>query len=158
VTFLGEVAESRVDRLAMAVGAAVAAGRPTRLRLRLRGAGTFPARGTPRVLWVGVADAAPVTPGEAGGAGDLAVLGRAARAVGRGARAAGATVERRPFHPHLTLGRWRPADPADRAVSDALAGYAGPPFDVTELVLMRSHLGPDPRYDRLLSWPLPPAG
>jgi 2'-5' RNA ligase len=67
-------------------------------------------------------------------------------------------VERRPFQPHLTLGRWRPGDAADRQVADPLAGYAGPPFDVAEIVLMRSHLGPDPRHERLLAWPLVAGG
>lgn len=133
-----------MDRLVAGVGAAVAAGRA--VRLQLRGAGTFPPRGAPRVLWAGVADL-----DDAG----LAQLGRTARAVGRAARAAGVPVERKPFRPHLTLGRWRPSDPSDRAVAGSLAGYAGPPFAVTEIALMRSQLGPDPRHERLLAWPLP---
>jgi 2'-5' RNA ligase len=86
--------------------------------------------------------------------GDLDRLGRLARAAARGARAAGVPVERRPYRPHLTLGRWRPADRADRAVAEPLAGYAGPPFDVREVVLFRSHLGPHPRHERLLTLPL----
>jgi RNA 2',3'-cyclic 3'-phosphodiesterase len=139
VAFLGEVDEPRVDRLVAAVGSAADAGRA--VRLRLRGAGVFPPRGAPRVLWAGVD-------------GELAQWGRTARAVGRAARSAGVPVERKPFQPHLTLGRWRPADPADRALATRLADYAGPPFDVAEIVLMRSHLGPDPRHERLLSWPL----
>jgi 2'-5' RNA ligase len=132
-----------VDRLVAAVGSAAAAGRP--VRLRLCGAGTFPPRGAPRVLWAGVAGASPA---------ELARLGQLARAVGRAARAAGIPVERKPFRPHLTLGRWRPADPADPELAGRLADYGGPPFEVAEIVLMRSHLGPDPRHERLLAWPL----
>jgi 2'-5' RNA ligase len=155
LAFLGEVADPRVDPVAAEVGRAVAAagpaaGRP--FRLRLAGAGTFPARGAPRVLWAGVTGA--------GAEVDAAAerLGRLARAVRRAARAAGVPVERRPYRPHLTLGRWRPADAADRAVADPLTGYAGPPFDVAEILLIRSHLGPQPRYEHLLAWPLGPGG
>jgi 2'-5' RNA ligase len=118
---------------------------PQAPRLRLAGAGMFPARGAPRVLWMGVSGVAD---------GDLDRLGRLARAVARGARAAGVPVERRPYRPHLTLGRWRPADRADRAVAEPLADYAGPPFDLTEAVLFRSHLGPRARHERLLTWPV----
>lgn len=150
MAFLGEVDESRVDRLAAAVAAATGSGRA--VRLRLSGAGTFPPRGAPRVLWAGVAGSTDDAPGE------LAQLGRTARAVGRAARSVGIPVERKPFRPHLTLGRWRRGDPADRAVAGQLACYLGPPFDVAEIVLMRSRLGPDPRHERLLSWPLPPPG
>jgi 2'-5' RNA ligase len=190
VAFLGEVGESRVDGLVAAVGMAAAAGRP--VWLRLRGVGTFPARGAPRVLWAGVAGAAPAgaapqgealagaapvaansagadragavgpaaaTPGPAAaGDGELAQLERTARAVARAARSARVPVERRPFRPHLTLGRWRSTDPADRALAGRLADYAGPAFEATEIVLMRSRLGPDPQHERLLAWPLRDGG
>jgi 2'-5' RNA ligase len=39
----------------------------------------------------------------------------------------------------------------DRAT---LADYLGPSWPATEVVLVRSHLGPRPRYDRLAAWPL----
>lgn len=145
LAFLDEVAGSRVDRLGAELATCARAADP--LRLRLAGAGTFPARGAPRVLWAGVS-------GAAAAGSDLDRLGRLARAAARAARAAGVPVERRPFQPHLTLGRWRPADRADRAVAGPLTGYAGPPFDVTEIVLFRSHLGPHPRHERLLSVPV----
>jgi 2'-5' RNA ligase len=40
---------------------------------------------------------------------------------------------------------------ADR---DLLAAYQGPSWPVAEIRLMRSHLGPQPVYDRLAGWPL----
>jgi 2'-5' RNA ligase len=149
LTFLGELAvdgADRLDRLTAALGTelgtAPAAHRT--VHVRLSEAGTFPARGTPQVLWVGVA----------GERGDLDRLRGLARATARAARQAGVRVERRPFHPHLTLGRWRRGDVVDRAAVAALAGYSGPAFRLTEVVLMRSYLGPTPRYEPLTRWPL----
>ena len=62
--------------------------------LAFGGVGTFPPRGAPRVLWLGVI----------GGAD--AVLALHATVAGR-FEAAGAPQERRPNTPHLTLARWR---------------------------------------------------
>jgi len=146
LTFLGELAvdgADRLDRLTAALGTVPAAHRT--VHLRLSEAGTFPARGSPQVFWVGVT----------GEQGELDRLRGLARATARAARQAGVRVERRPFHPHLTLGRWRRGDAVDRAAVAALAGYGGPAFRLTEVVLMRSHLGPQPRYERLTGWPLP---
>jgi len=146
LTFLGELAEDRsdrLDRLTTELGAVPSDYRA--IHLRLSTVGTFPSRGAPQVLWVGVA----------GEPGDVDRLGALARATGRAARRAGVRVDRRPYHPHLTLGRWRAGDVVDRRTVAALADYRGPPFRVTEVVLMRSHLGPRPRYERLTGWPLP---
>jgi len=148
MAFLGELAEDRAGSVAAALGT-VPAGH-TVVQLRLSGAGTFPDRGRPQVLWVGIAGA-----DEPDGGRDLQQLSALAKATARAARQAGVRLQRRPFRPHLTLGRWRPGDHTDRAVAAALTDYVGPPFQLTEVVLMRSHLGPNPRYERLAAWPLP---
>jgi 2'-5' RNA ligase len=121
------------------VAPAVAAAPP--MRLRVSGAGTFGSRRRPAVCWAGLdGDVVPLT----------ALADRLGAAVG--------TVvtreEDRPFRAHLTLGRWRPGHPADAALTERLAGYRGPDWPVTELVLWRSHLGPVPRYQRLTAWPV----
>jgi 2'-5' RNA ligase len=64
--------------------------------LAFEGVGTFPPRGAPRILWLGVT----------GGAD--AVITLHASVAGR-FEAAGAHLDRRPLHPHLTLARWRRA-------------------------------------------------
>ncbi len=138
LAFFGEVPDARLDALTSALDAALT-GHPT-VHLRLAGAGTFPERGMPRVLWVGVD-------------GDVEQLARMARSATLAARSAGVPVERRPYHPHLTVGRWRAAGPVDRTVTAALAGYAGPHFAVDDVVLIRSQLGPRPSYETLASWP-----
>ena len=77
---------------------AVAAAPP--MTLRLAGGGRFGSLRRPQVAWAGLdGDVAPLV--------DLA--GRLADA----ARSLGLPVEDRPFRPHLTLGRWRPGQPAD---------------------------------------------
>lgn len=140
LAFFGDVPDSRVAALTEALGRVP--GGPS-VHLRLSGAGTFPGRGAPRVLWVG-AD------------GDLDALA----ALAAGAADAGASVgvasrnEGRPYRPHLTVGRWAAAGPADRRLAAALAGYAGPHFAVDEWELVRSHPGPSPRYETLARWPL----
>lgn len=105
-------------------------------RLRIAGAGTFPG-----VLWAGVT-------------GDRASDRAAVEAV---AAAAGTGDDRRPFHPHLTIARWRrrrrPA--AIGRVTDALADYAGPSWVAHEVVLFSSELSDrGPRYTAQQHFPL----
>jgi RNA 2',3'-cyclic 3'-phosphodiesterase len=137
--FLGAVPDARVPRLVEAAGPAVAAA--PAMRLRLAGGGRFGRRRRPQVAWAGLdGDVEPLT--------DLA--GRLARA----ARSLRLEVEDRPFHPHLTLGRWRPGQPADGELPERLAGYRGPEWPVTEVRLYESHLGPKPTYDVVSAWPV----
>ncbi len=137
--FLGVVPADRVERLVPATGPAVAATPP--LTLRLAGAGRFGSRRRPQVFWAGVA-------------GDGDVLGALAGRLAAVARGLALPVEDRPFRAHLTLGRWRPGRPGDGDLPDRLACYRGPDWPVTEVELLESHLGPEPRYDRVAAWPL----
>lgn len=137
LVFLGELDLARLPAVRRTLGEAMRGRSP--FHLRLSGAGTFPARGRPSVLWAGVG-------------GDMAALESTARAARRAARAAGVRIERRRYHPHLTLGRWHPSGGATREAADALAGYAGPPFAIDRAALVRSHLGTPAaptRYERL---------
>ena len=90
------------------------------LELRLRGAGQF----SRRAVWLGVD-------------GEVLALRRLARAV---------TFERRPYRPHLTVGRLRAGSDATGAV-ESLSGYEGPAWVSTTVHLVRSRLGPRPSYD-----------
>ena len=138
--FLGDVPVPSLDPLTAAVAPAVAGAAP--MSLQLAGAGRFGSRRRPAVCWAGVA-------------GDLVELTALAGRLVGAARAVGLPVEDRPFRAHLTLGRWRPGRPADGDLPDRLAGYRGPVWPAQEVVLWRSHLGPEPRYDRVTAWPLP---
>ncbi len=138
--FLGEVAPES-DRKARGTWRRVAAGaRP--FRVRLSGVGRFPARGRPRVLWVGLEE---TDPGD-GLAGLAAELEQAARGLGWEA-------ESRSFRSHLTLARGRrgahPAEPYDAAA------HVDTEVWVRDLVLYRSQ--PEAggaRYTALESFPL----
>jgi 2'-5' RNA ligase len=111
------------------------------MSLQLAGAGRFGSRRHPTVCWAGVSGDVP----------DLTAL--ATRLTGA-ARDVGLPVEDRPFRAHLTVGRWRPGRPADGDLPERLAGYRGQVWPVREVVLWRSHLGPEPHYERVAAWPL----
>jgi len=98
LVFLGNVDASRVPAVVEAVGGDVDL---APFDMVLEGAGAFPPRGAPRVLWIGTTT----------GATELTVLQRllSSRLAGLGVE-----LETRPFHPHLTLGRWRESRPSDR--------------------------------------------
>jgi 2'-5' RNA ligase len=144
--FLGDVPAPLLTPLTTAVTPAVAATPP--LSLQLAGAGRFGSRRRPTVCWAGLA----------GDVGELTAL--AARLAGA-AREVGLPVEDRPFRAHLTVGRWRPGQPADGDLPERIAGHRGPVWPVRELVLWRSRLSTEPRYERVAAWPLkdplPPA-
>jgi 2'-5' RNA ligase len=90
----------------------------------VRGLGLFPDRGSPRVLWMGLL----LWP-------EVHVLQARCEAA---AVAAGLEPEPRPFHPHLTLGRWRDRVRARPTLPEADLGAAR----VDEVVLYRSDLRP----------------
>ena len=92
--FLGQASPAQVEALREPLARAAGACPPC--EARVAGLGTFPERGSPRVLWLGL---------------ELpdAVLALQA-ACERAAVAAGFAREDRAFKPHLTLGRWRERD------------------------------------------------
>jgi RNA 2',3'-cyclic 3'-phosphodiesterase len=98
LVFLGEVAEARVSPIIESIGQPIP--RPP-FDLAFGGAGVFPSRGAPNVLWVG------------------ALLGEAEtievqRHLADRVAPLGFSLERRPFRPHLTLARLKDSRPADR--------------------------------------------
>jgi 2'-5' RNA ligase len=97
LSFLGEVSEAVVPAIVAACGRPIDA---AAFELVLKGLGVFPPRGAPRALWVGVS----------AGGGAIEEIQR--QVAGR-VSDVGIVLERRPFHPHLTLGRWRSSRPAD---------------------------------------------
>lgn len=124
--FIGEVEAPRVESLARAAAAAVGGFDP--FRLSIEESGTFPPRGAARVLWLGVKD----------GSGQLA---RLQRRLEQECATAGFPPEPRAFKPHLTVARLRtPSHPLSEAHRRTTFG----PYDfgVTELLVIRSQLGP----------------
>ena len=136
VTFLGEVPDDSLDAVAAAVGGAAGQSRPGRLALT-RG-GRFG-----DTVWVGVS-----TQDDA--------LADLARRVRRAVRAAGVRVERRAYHPHLTLARTRGRIRRDELALDlnVLRNYSGPEWTLDRVHLVQSQLGPTSRHTTVEHWRL----
>jgi 2'-5' RNA ligase len=125
LAFYGDVDDRELPRLSRHIDRGLVDVPP--MRLSLAGAGTF----SRRAIWLGVA-------------GDVDVLRRAASRV---------VLTDRALQPHLTVARLRGGtDPAGAV--QALSSYAGPPWTVGEVHLVRSQLGPRPTYDDVETWPL----
>ncbi len=137
--FLGAVPEECVQPLVSAAAPAVEVAPP--MDLRLAGGGRFGSLRRPQVAWSGLD-------------GDVAPLVDLAARLAGAARALRLPVEDRPFRPHLTLGRWRPRQPADGTLTDRLSGYRGPVWPVREVRLVESRLGPHPEYVTVATWPV----
>ena len=132
LAFLGEVPDERVPAAVAAVDGTVAGQEPP--QLRISGGGRF-GRGRFTILWAGIS-------------GDLRPL---RLALAKQLRKAKLPYDDKRFHPHLTVAR--PGDRLPREEIDAdvaaLKTYHGPQWTVDRLRLVRSHLGPKPRYETM---------
>ncbi|TQN27666.1 2'-5' RNA ligase [Haloactinospora alba] len=137
--FLGEVSEEGIGDLRERFAAEIP--RHPRMRLAVRGAGTFPGdAASARVLWAGIE-------------GDVDPLADLAGAVSRTARRAGVAVQRRPYVPHVTLARSR--EPVDASeLRTELLEFATPFWEAGEVHLVHSRPGQQPRYRTVDTWAL----
>jgi 2'-5' RNA ligase len=120
--FVGEVERPVADDLADALSRIHA----ERFAVRIAGAGRFEQRSS-GALWAGLEPKAPVT--------------ALAAKVERVCQQVGLEPERRAFHPHITLARWKGR--RSREVQNFLErtqSLSSEPFDVTEFNLFESHL------------------
>lgn len=140
--FLGWVADETVEKLKGLLAAETP--RWPALALHYAGLGTFPERGTPRVVWAGCA-------------GDVETLGKLAGAIEAAAEAVGVPREDRPFSPHLTIGRVKSPRNARRLV-EIVEKHRQTPLgqdEVREVVLFESKLRPSgPIYEVRATFPL----
>ncbi len=143
--FLGETPAPRLD--AIRAGLVEVASGHRSLRLQAAGLGCFPNPRAPRVIWVGLS-------------GDLDALGALQEAVEAALAPLGFPTEKRPFSPHLTLGRvQQDAAPADVRALGALVtgttvGTLGA-WQAAAVSLMRSELSrAGARYTCLFRAPL----
>lgn len=126
--FLGEIEAERVEALTRAANRA--AGAAGKFEMRLREAGAFPARGNPRVLWLGLDD-------------DTGRLAQLQERLEAECERENFPREPRPFRPHITLARIRTPNAAARHIA-ALhreTEFAPATFNVGEFVIMQSELG-----------------
>jgi 2'-5' RNA ligase len=99
LVFIGHVADEATPPFLRTISGSIDL---PRFEMSLSGLGVFPPRGAPRILWVGVAQGA-----------DNVI--RVQDVVAARLEALGVSREKRPYSPHLTLGRWRDSRPADAA-------------------------------------------
>ena len=124
--FFGEIEQDQVERLSMAASRVTQ--RYSRFQIGLGGTGTFPPRGTPRVLWIGVNDPS----------GQLTDL---QQQFENECAKEGFPKEERVFRAHLTLARIRNPH-GSRRLAEVHKGIEFKPveFRVSELLLFRSEL------------------
>ena len=137
LVFLGDVPAEALPDVEKAVREAVAGRAP--IMLRTGGAGRFPTRGMPRVVWIGIED-------------ESGELGALQKAIADATAAFAERSEDRAFAAHLTLGRVRgPKGSCDlEGILTSMAGQTGPTLDACEITLFRSDLSPQgPTYTPL---------
>jgi 2'-5' RNA ligase len=144
LAFLGWTPDERLDEATGAAREAAAA--VARFELGFQGAGRFPERGRPRVVWIGIAEGGP----------SVLALGAGVTA---GLRSHGLRFDDRPLSPHLTLARVHDdASSAEaKTIAAALETLATPrlQFMVEEIAVVQSVLSPKgPRYTALATVPL----
>jgi len=107
-------------------------------KAQLNGLGAFPSPSRARVVWIGT---------EQGGSEVCLLQADVVKALG----SMGYQAERRPFSPHLTVGRLRMPDDVRKVVAGL---FVSEPFVIDRVVLFRSVLGPaGPAYSVLAEFP-----
>jgi RNA 2',3'-cyclic 3'-phosphodiesterase len=140
IRFIGHVDETRVDEIRAALAPPLAL---DPFDLTIAGVGTFPPKGSPRVVWAGLT----------GGRDQLVAI--EPMVSDRLARA-GVAREQRPYNPHLTLARVRdaaglPSAPLLGSLRDSSLGTTS----VDAITLFESRLSPKgPTYVALARTPL----
>lgn len=142
--FLGEVPVKRLPAIKLAIQEAVVGHSP--FELEFSNIGTFGGREGLRLMWVGIA-------------GDVLRLEALVRAVNAALKVVGFEPERRPFRPHLTLGRVRDEiSTRRRAQIEVDVGKMSVPpssWRTMQVSLMRSRLTTQgAMYDVLATFPL----
>ena len=135
--FVGEVDRPIADDLADALGRI----RADRLELRISGVGRFAQRNS-GALWAGIEPKPP-----------LAAL---AAKVERVCQSVGLESERRAFHPHITLARWKGRRTREvQSFLERSAGLSSEPFEVDRFILFESRLSRHgAHYEEIASYPL----
>ncbi len=134
--FLGEVSDGDVPMITEAVSRAATGAEP--FEMTLAGAGCFPPRGGVRIVWVGIDE-------------PTGTLLKCVEVLNRELEEVGFPRERRPFSPHITIGRVR----EDRSGGRIRAGVEPFTFEQVEqsvrsFTLMQSVLSPKgPTYTPL---------
>lgn len=127
--FFGDITDAQLE--AISAAAAAVAGTTPVLTLQAQSVGTFPGPKNPRVIWLGLA-------------GQTDLLATLVQELESAFVPLGFPAEKRPFTPHLTLGRVR-SNRGREELQRRLENLVLPPFPafpVAEVVLYQSTLRP----------------
>lgn len=126
--FLGAIDESKIEPIGTALADAL---RPfPRLTINAKGLGVFPNPRRPRVLWVGLVGSQ---------------LDSLKAKVDSALTPLGIAPEEKIFTPHLTIGRWRQGERAERALEQELVRWRDFEFGrstIDEVIFFQSELKP----------------
>jgi RNA 2',3'-cyclic 3'-phosphodiesterase len=142
LVFLGEIEDARVPRLVERLAGPAPRQPPDKQvpdgpTVRVAGVGRFDGR----VLWADVS-------------GDIDRVERVVGVMTARARRAGVDLPARRWRPHITLARSpRPVDLLPYLA--ALDGLTTRAWTVSEVAMVRSHLGPSPYHETVATWPFP---
>jgi 2'-5' RNA ligase len=143
IIFLGYVDEDKIDDIKEKVNMVVK--RFSIFKTRLNGIGVFPNWRRPRVIWVGLGE-------------EIERLSNLREELQTELKVLGFKPEKRPFAPHLTIGRFKGLVDRDEELKSILDRYhdlSGDLQYLNELVLFKSDLKPDgPVYTKMASWQL----
>jgi len=143
VVFMGNVEEARIGDIREVAGGVCDQYAP--FHIHVNGIGRFGSRRNPRVIWIGLG-------------GEVDRMSSFRDDLQKGLAPFEIQEERRPFRPHLTLGRFRKGATGDPRLDDLLSKYKdlnGPECLLREVVLFKSDLKPGGSvYARLGRWPL----
>jgi 2'-5' RNA ligase len=141
--FLGYVDEDKIDDIKEKVNLVVQ--RFSIFQTRLNDIGVFPNWRKPRVIWIGLG-------------GEIERLSTLREELQTGLKVLGFKPEKRPFAPHLTIGRFKGLLDRDEELKSILDRYhdlSGDLQYLNELVLFKSDLKPDgPVYTKMATWQL----
>lgn len=141
--FLGYVDEDKIDDIKEKVNLVVQ--RFSIFQTRLNGIGVFPNWRKPRVIWIDLG-------------GEIERLSTLREELQTELKVLGFKPEKRPFAPHLTIGRFKGLLDRDEELKSILDRYhdlSGDLQYLNELVLFKSDLKPDgPVYTKMATWQL----
>jgi 2'-5' RNA ligase len=143
VIFIGDMATEHLDPMGKSISEVCREHDP--FNIAINGAGVFSSRRNPRVLWIGLD-------------GEIDRMAAFRDALQKKLKPFGIKKEKRPFNPHLTLGRFRKGAKSGVHLDNLLLTYknlTGPACTLRELALFKSDLKPGGAvYTKLKVWPL----
>ncbi|MBN1849450.1 MAG: RNA 2',3'-cyclic phosphodiesterase [Deltaproteobacteria bacterium] len=143
IVFMGNIHEKEIPFMSQTIEKVCLRYAP--FHVFLKGLGAFPNTRRPRVIWAGLD-------------GDTSKMPFFQKALQKHLRPVGIKEEKRPFKPHLTLGRFKNPGPADSLLDNLIGTYkdlSSSEYSFRELIFFKSDIKPGGAvYTKLGSWPL----